>query len=194
MPLEYQIAMKPDEVTLLSSLLVCSRRYLEFGAGGSTCLAARMVADSVIAVDSSQDWLDSVAAICADASYPRKPVLVHADIGPLKAWGWPRDERQRAQWPSYHEAIWSHPAVTDIDTYMIDGRFRVACFMQVALRCRADALVIMHDFADRPNYADVHRVAREVARAGNLSAFVRRRDFDPGLASAILEERRFDPG
>lgn len=188
------IAMQPDEVRLLSSLLACSRRYLEFGAGGSTCLAARMVAEAVVAIDSSQEWLDRIAAVCADEFYACKPVLVHADIGPLGNWGWPRDDLQRSRWPGYHGSIWSHPAAVDIDTYMIDGRFRVACFMQVTLRCRADAVIIMHDFADRPNYAEVYRAGREVARAGNLSAFVRRHDFDAGVASDILQLRRFDPG
>ena len=193
-PPRLPIAMTPEEATLLASLLACSRRYLEFGAGGSTCLAAMTVAESVVAIDSSRQWLDRVAAICADDAYRCKPVLVHADIGPLQDWGWPRDESQRSSWPNYHEAIWSHAAVTDTDTYLIDGRFRIACFMQAALRCRADALIIVHDFANRPNYAEVRQVAREVACAGNLSAFVRRHDFDAGVASAILEKRRFDPG
>lgn len=191
---ELPIAMQADEVTLLASLLARARRYLEFGAGGSTCLAARTVAEAVLAVDSSQDWLDKIAAVCAHERYRCKPVLVHVDIGPLRHWGWPRDVERRSQWPDYHGSIWSNPAVADVDTYMIDGRFRVACFMQVALRCRADSVIVMHDFADRLNYAEVHQVAREVARAGNLSAFVRRHDFDPGIASAILQTHRFDPG
>ena len=188
------IAMKPDEVALLTSLLACARRYMEFGAGGSTCLAAQAVAESIISVDSSREWLDKVAAVCAANAYAVQPALIHADIGELRDWGWPRDETQRAQWPAYHEGVWSRPEAARADTYMVDGRFRVACFMQVMLRCPGDALVIIHDFSDRPNYAPVHRVAREVARAGNLSAFVRRQDFDASVASGILDQHRFDPG
>lgn len=188
------IQMKADEAALLKTLLASARRYVEFGAGGSTCLAAQTVSESVIAVDSSREWLDKVAASCAANAYSVQPVLMHADIGELRDWGWPRDESQRAKWPAYHEAVWSRPEAASADTYMVDGRFRIACFMQIVLRCTPDAVIIIHDFSNRPNYGSVHMVAREIARASNLSAFIRRHDFDAGLASGLLEQHRFDAG
>ena len=187
------IAMRPDEVALLRSLLACSRSYVEFGAGGSTCLAAQTVAHSVLSIDSSRDWLDKVASVAAKKAYPVQPILSHVDIGVVGDWGYPQDQATRSQWPAYHEAVWSHPAAADADTVMVDGRFRVACFMQVMMRCRADTVAIVHDFGDRPQYADIHQVAREVVRTANLSAFVRRTGVNPATAENLLEQYRFVP-
>lgn len=193
MRFDMPIAMRPDEVALLRSLLACSRNYVEFGAGGSTCLAAQTVAQSVLSVDSSSDWLDKVAAISAKKAYPVQPILSHVDIGAVGDWGYPKDETMRSRWPAYHEAVWSHPAAGGADTVMVDGRFRVACFMQVMLHCRPDTVAIVHDFSDRPQYADVHKVAREVVRSANLSAFVRRSDTNPGKVEKLLDQYRFSP-
>ena len=69
--------MSAAELGLLASFLRCAQHYYEFGAGGSTCLAASLVAQSVTAVDSSQAWLDEVMrryvarleALCREAPY-----------------------------------------------------------------------------------------------------------------------------
>ena len=190
---ELPVAMRPEELVLLRELVSCSRRYVEFGAGGSTCLAAQTVAESVVSVDSSRDWLEKVAAVAIAGSYKIQPALLHADIGALTDWGYPRDLTQRARWPQYHEIVWTSALAANADTYLVDGRFRVACFMQVMLRCQADAIVIVHDFSDRPHYGKIHSVAREIARSANLSAFVRRPGMCQSSARETLEEYRYDP-
>ena len=56
--------MSDDECRLFKSILKCSMRYLEFGSGGSTCLAASLVTESNISIDSSLEWLDKVRQVC----------------------------------------------------------------------------------------------------------------------------------
>ena len=48
-------------------------------------------------------------------------------------------------------------------------------------------------WADRPAYHIVKDVAREIASARSLSAFVRRNDLDVSRALEILELNRFEP-
>ncbi len=58
--------MEASEQALLETFLRSSRRYMEFGSGGSTVLAAGLVAESVVSVDSSTEWIDRVVAACAE--------------------------------------------------------------------------------------------------------------------------------
>lgn len=182
--------MTDKEIVLFDSLISCSRRYVEFGTGGSTCQAAATNKEWIISVDSSAEWLSKVAAQCNGSVK-----LLHADIGMVGDWGTPIDVNRRPDWPSYHERPWLEPEATDGDFYLIDGRFRVACFIQAILRsARMDAIFAIHDFSCRPHYHVILPFVREIAASGQLSAFVRRRDLDRDAASAVLEKHRYDFG
>jgi hypothetical protein len=164
--------MSEAEIHLFTSFLGCSSRYLEFGSGGSTCLAAGLVRTSVVSVDSSGSWLERVAKYCSDKKLPIAPALNYVDIGPTGDWGYPTDASTRDNWPKYHTHIWTNPIAVKTDLYFIDGRFRVACFMQAVLHAEPDAVIIFHDFQSREQYHVVHEVAREIATSEDLSVFV----------------------
>jgi hypothetical protein len=184
------IVMSAKEQELLLAFIRNSRRYVEFGSGGSTNLAAQHVKETILSVDSDAAWLEKVAAACAP--YPVKPQLVAADIGPTGNWGYPTDAGTRGRWPDYHEGPWALPGAGEADLYLVDGRFRVACFAQVILHCGPGAVVGIHDFADRPQYHAVREIAREIATVENLSFFLPRPGAGP-QARAILEAHRFTP-
>ena len=167
-----QPRMSEAEIRLFESFLRCADRYMEFGSGGSTCLAAGLVRSSVLAVDSSHPWLTNIATHCSQNDLPIKPDLIHVDIGATGDWGYPTDPTTRDTWPSYHRLVWTNPGTDDIDLYLIDGRFRVACFMQAVLRAERNSIILFHDFRSRAHYAAVREVAREIAVAEDLSVFV----------------------
>lgn len=186
-------AMRETEFALFESIVRCSTRYVEFGCGGSTAVAAHMAGTSVILVDSSQVWLDKVGEFCASKSFKISPQLILADIGPTQNLGYPVDESCRDRWPDYHSLIWEIFGADQADTFLIDGRFRVACFLQVMLHAPADAIVMVHDFQIRPEYHSVYKFAREIARVDNLSAFQRATAFKADDAIASLQGFSFDP-
>lgn len=173
--------------------LCSSDHYLEFGAGGSTCIAARLVRNAVTAVDSSAQWLRDVEQACSGEDCRVKPVMFHVDIGPTGAWGRPVDPSTQSRWPSYYEAVWERPASSGADLYLVDGRFRVACFMNILLSCRSDAVVMIHDYASRAQYHVISQVAREVARAEDFSAFVCMPGQSRAALRAILAAYRLNP-
>jgi hypothetical protein len=183
-----KIAMKDEELSLFRSFLRCSNNYLEFGAGGSTVLAASLVTETVLSIDSSQEWLGRVEKSCIEEKTQVQPELVHVDIGDTKEWGYPINKN--IDWTRYHSAIWERPLASHADLFLIDGRFRVACFMQVVLRSQPNAVVCMHDFRSRKQYHIIKEVAREVAVAGDFSAFVRQPGFVPAHAAQILQVHR----
>lgn len=185
------IRMTYPEKALLTGLLMNARRYVEFGSGGSTCLAASLVAESVISTDSSQEWHDRVREACVANKYPIQPTLIYVDIGKTGDWGWPIDASARDNWPVYYSAVWENPLSKEADFFLVDGRFRVACFMQVMLHAPQNALIAIHDFGERPGYQIVREVAREIQKAETLSIFRKREDYDVARASAILQEYAF---
>jgi len=185
--------MSEKELGLFTSFVGQSRGYVEFGSGGSTAVASRAVSQFIVSTDSARDWVDSVRAHCVGSGAPTIPTMILADIGPTGAWGYPIDESRRAHWRCYQELCWAHAQAAEADLYMVDGRFRVACAMQVLLRARTGALLMIHDFDSRPYYHAVRRFAREIARTEDLSVFLleERRD-QPGIA-LTLAEYAFDP-
>lgn len=185
------VHMSVAEMNLFKSFLACSERYMEFGAGGSTCLAASM-GKTTIAVDSSDEWLSKVAAECACLPNLPQRRLIKADIGPTGDWGMPTDPNTRDRWPSYYQAVWAEQESTDCDLYLIDGRFRVACFMSVVLRDGPSAIILIHDFFSRPHYHIVKEVCREIARVEELSAFQVPANIDRERAQAILDAHAYD--
>src|ERR1700754_566932 len=114
--------MSPEEVALFLSFVRNSRDYVEFGTGGSTVLASKHVKNSILSVDSSQQWLDQVSGACASSQ--TKPELTFIDIGPTGDWGFPTDASTKSRWPDYHSAIWKTPRSATADLYLVDGRFR----------------------------------------------------------------------
>ncbi len=85
------------------------------------------------------------------------------------------------------------PESSDADVYMVDGRFRVACFMQILLHSRRDALIMIHDYDLRSEYHVVKEVAREIVAAGSLSVFQRRDDRNETHMREILAAHEYDP-
>jgi hypothetical protein len=172
MEVTMQLRMSERELRLFEDFLKCSSRYLEFGSGGSTCLAARLVQTSIVSIDSSEPWLQNIEKYCVENKVPTMPDLFHINIGQTGDWGYPTDPRTREIWPTYHRYIWTNPAGSNIDLCLIDGRFRVACFMQAILHGNEDVLIAFHDFRSRKHYHIVREVAREVATAEDLSIFL----------------------
>jgi hypothetical protein len=188
-----KIAMTADELRMFYGVLGCTRRYVEFGSGGSTVLAAGLVQESVVSFDSSREWLDRVAAACRKNNTRLTPELIFLDIGEIGDWGFPRDDAAQIRWPDYHSGMWGDPRHAAADLYLIDGRFRVACCAQILLHAGGEALIAFHDYALRPHYHRVAEIAREIARVNDLSIFIRRSDFDRRAALNLLEDHAYDP-
>jgi hypothetical protein len=188
-----QPPMSDAELALYETLLRSSSNYVEFGSSGSTAVACRLVSTSVISVDSSPAWQLQVARFCRAQHTRLQPNCILADIGPVREFGYPEDDSTRALWANYHTAVWSTPGVSNADAYLIDGRFRVACFLQTLLHARPDALVMIHDFSSRPQYHVIREFAREIAATDQLSVFQRRIDFDTTRAAACLASHADTP-
>jgi len=168
--------MDADEKEAFYRLLANATNYQEFGAGGSTVVAVRYDnIKHIHTLETDPNWIATLKkrADISEAIAKGRLHLVHADIGRVGAWGRPVDGSKRANYPSYSNSS----AASDVkfDLVLVDGRFRVACFLHALQRIQdpLETLVAIHDYG-RSSYHVVERHAVLVQRVGGLAVFRRR--------------------
>lgn len=135
-----------------------SKTIVEFGTGGSTVLASRMDTTTIYAVESDKDWLSDVLNEIDAVAGPGTVIPVPVDIGPTIEWGRPKDLSQIRRFPNYAiSPFMKHVTARSPDTVLIDGRFRVACFVATLAFIKAKCTIIFDDYLDRENYHVVER-------------------------------------
>lgn len=132
--------------------------YGEYGVGTSTCWVSKNTNARIIAVDTSYQWLETVAK-CIDN--PGRAVLKHIDVGPIGKWGRPISYSKMENFNQYFEGIWSERDKPDV--VLIDGRFRVACFLTSLLRADEGTFLIFDDYVRRPHYHVIERFLKPVS-------------------------------
>jgi hypothetical protein len=163
--------MKRQELKCFERYLSAASSYLEYGSGGSTVMAAEIPDLKIQTIESDKVWLDELATKPAvkTAIDQKRLSLVHVDIGPTGQWGRPIDESGRDRWPNYQTAPWRGDYCPDL--ILIDGRFRVACAIQTALRLKNDAHIIVHDYRSRNQYHEIERFFKLVEEWQDLAVF-----------------------
>ena len=81
-------------------------------------------------------------------------------------------DRYRDFW-TYSISPWKQARELNVvpDTILIDGRFRVACFLYSLLRARVGATIIFDDYFDRPHYFVVERFFNVEEKSGRAGVF-----------------------
>lgn len=163
--------MPPAEAAFLADGYNAAKVILEYGAGGSTIAAAELPGRVVMAVDSSLDWLNGIAAWFA-ANQPESRVLLHhVNIGETKAWGTPKDASGWSRYHQYPLSIWDHPEFEHPDVVLVDGRFRTACFLATLFRASRPVTVYFDDYAERAAYHVIERYAKPDMVRGRMARF-----------------------
>lgn len=181
----------------------CEGSYLEWGAGGSTAVALDGPAKRVISVESDAAWIERIRAEVdgRGADVAARLSLVHAAIGEVGAWGWPADRSRTDLWPIYPAAPWplidAEGCVPEL--ILVDGRFRVACALGVALRLAerpgaASPLLLLHDAGRaRPGYEAVLMAWDRVATVDSLWHLKLRPEPDMAALRTAYAAKIIDP-
>ena len=85
----------------------------------------------ILAVDSSPAWFATMREATADQA--ERITIEAIDLGALGDWGYPTTYRHRFR--DFVHVHWQHGPVKP-DLVLIDGRFRVACFLHTLLASR----------------------------------------------------------
>ncbi|MBB5693050.1 hypothetical protein [Muricoccus pecuniae] len=181
--------------------------YLEFGLGGSTLAAVRANFAQIVAVDTSLDWV--VTARNHPEIRPRiddnSAAILHADLGPVRGWGYPASRQDLDRWPRYIAAPWREWSRRGAwpNLVYVDGRFRVACCLSVALATgrgageggeREPVRLLLHDVTDeRPSYRRVLEFFDIVQHVNSLYLLEVKRRPDYAALVGLLLDQQFDP-
>lgn len=182
-----QLTMPPQEATIVRFEYAKARVILEYGSGGSTVLAGENPSASVYSVESDGNW----HKMMVDWFERNPPVanlnLVHTDIGPTREWGFPKDSSSWVKFADYPLSVWDMPTLGEPDIVLIDGRFRVGCFLATLISIKKPVRVLFDDYLDRPNYHVVEEFSPRTKLVGRMAVF----DMKPIVLSSSLLRRTY---
>ena len=149
--------MPQEAVSVLAEAIRQAACYLEYGSGASTVLAMDLGVPTIISVESDRAWVKRLSDKLAGRLDPDRHFLLHADIGPTKAFGYPVSDAQWRNYRTYPLSAWELCRSRGLtpDVVLVDGRFRVACFLATLLFGRPGCRILFDDYDSRPHYHTV---------------------------------------
>lgn len=186
--------MSASKIQLLNDSLDRASHYLEYGIGGSTVLAAQKSMQTIIAIDSSDEWISKVKADIEKCVYSGNINLLLANLGNTAHWGYPTDEHLVKNWPQYYASPWiSYKGLgVSPDLILIDGRFRTPCFLYSLLHCKAGTRILWDDYHNRPEYHFIEKVLPPQGLVDDMAIFTVTDEVDTRLAAILLLENLFN--
>lgn len=164
---------------------------LEYGAGGSTILAANTSIETIVSVESDSEFLSALEAKVRNQFPQLRFFPIHVDIGSTREWGYPLDDTHARSWPKYCSEPWDLCNRNRIspDLILIDGRFRVACFFITLLCARRGSVILFDDYFDRDHYHAVEKIITPQDAHGRMAEFIVEKDID--ISRTVLELVRY---
>jgi hypothetical protein len=164
--------------------LAQSKIYFEYGVGSSTKYALLYSSTYVYSVDTSKEWLSKYTELNSN-----RFIGYWVDLGPLREWGSPIGFSKHFNFDEYVSILWDK-CVFKPDLVLIDGRFRVACFLKTILESELGTKIIFDDYVHRPQYHIVEEILK-VSQFSKRQALFIVSDFDRIKAENMLEKFKF---
>lgn len=163
---EYELFDGDD--SLFKRLIPDVKTYFEYGTGKSTQFVYKHYSADIYCVDTSREWADSVRKIIEDG---KEQILniQWIDVGQVAAWGVPTTDEYEFNFLKYAESLWTLKVEPDL--ILIDGRFRVLCFLMCLRNARPGTPILFDDYVDRQGYHVVEQFARRIETCGRQVLF-----------------------
>ena len=174
-PLPKEIIFKPEmtdkDLKAFSYFMKKENIYFEFGSGGSTNLAFYYKLKKIYSVESDINWHNKLKINNINITY----LTVDLKAIPNK-FGTPGSGTNVEDWKKYIQAYKSE---YNADIILIDGRFRVACGLDIFSKIKYDTLVLIHDYIGRNSYHILEKYYIKVECWDTLCAFFK----NPNISS-----------
>ena len=142
------------------------RNYSEYGCGKSTIWMSKNTNANITSVDTSKEWVD---AIQKQIPENKNVLLKFIDCGPVKKWGKPIDLSKKDSFIQYAEYLWKQDVKPDM--VLIDGRFRVLCFLISLKHANENTKLIFDHYLDRSEYRIVETILKPINFNGRQVCF-----------------------
>lgn len=165
------LTMPPAEAGALAAAYRAADVVLEYGAGGSTLVAADRPQGVIFSVESDREWLKAMESWFSANPPASRVVLHHADIGPTRSWGFPQGRKRIETWPGYALSVWERDDFGHPDVVLVDGRFRLACMVTTLYSIERPTVLLVDDYAGRPAYHRFEDLAGRPQMTGRMAHF-----------------------
>jgi len=152
---------------IFKSVMKDAQVYAEYGVGKSSIWVLQNTTARVLAVDTSEHWINHVRA---EAKASDRFDVAWVDLGPIGWAGRPNNFDRRLQFKDYVQSVWSRGA--DPDLVLVDGRFRVACFLYSLAKAKPGCTILFDDYTNRPKYHLVEEFIQPTGFCGRQGHFV----------------------
>lgn len=190
-PILYKFAMSNNEQEVFNKYIKNSKSYLEFGSGGSTLRALQKSKAKIYSVESSIDWINYLSKYwIISFAKNRRLFFYPIDIGKTEAWGYPISNESKHLFPNYSNSVFSALGSTEIDTVLIDGRFRVACALSTIInlsKFNNNPKILIHDFWNREQYHILLEFLTKIESVDTLGVFQVKDNLDLNLVKSKYE-------
>ena len=167
----FELTFPPETAEMVRGCYAKAEVILEFGSGGSSFVGLDEGAGLLMTVESDKAWSDRIDAALAERFDRERFLVHHVDLGETRDWGYPVNARRYRNCHTYALSIFDQPVFRHPDVVLIDGRFRVACFLATMLRVERPVTVLFDDYSKRARYHWVERFFRPVDFAGRMARF-----------------------
>jgi hypothetical protein len=163
---ENKAALFDGDDGLFKRIMASAVNYAEYGCGESTVWVSENTQTSIHSIDSSREWINLVREKIGG----REANLQWVDCGDLGDWGTPLSFEKRSNFKNYALSAWA--CNTKPDTVLVDGRFRVYCFL-TSLKYAAEGVrIIFDDYTNRPHYHIVEEFVPRSETCGRQCLFI----------------------
>lgn len=142
--------------------------YGEYGCGKSTKWVLSNTSANVIAVETSSKWVSAVKRV--NESSHHKLTIHHADLGEVGKWGRPLGYGRLNSFPEYTDFLWKQKELPEL--VLIDGRFRVCCFLTSLKFAEEGTKILFDDYSNRPQYHFVEKYVSPSKECGRQTMFI----------------------
>jgi len=152
---------------LFKSIVPRCRVYGEYGCGASTRWVLGNTTAKVLAVDTSKDWIETIDP---DHKYSERFDAHWVDVGDLGKWGRPLSYDNRDGFQDYTDWMWRQAQKPDL--VLVDGRFRVCCFLTALKYADEGTEILFDDYGSRRFYHIVEEFVRPSDACGRQRLFI----------------------
>lgn len=176
--------MTDNELFLFEKYIKNSKKYFEFGTGGSTYFVYEKSKANIITVDSSKEWIKKIKKQVNSL----RVKYLYVNIGKIGKLGRPENDLKKDNWYKYYNSIRRYK---NIDTVFIDGRFRVNCALE-SLKKHPNATILIHDFRNREEYHILYDFLDEIDFCEKLSIFKIKDDININEINECIKKHKYD--
>lgn len=173
---------------LFKKLVPQASHYFEYGCGKSTEWTYHNTDAQIRSVDTSQEWALKTQRVSEGKKGDRLQIK-WVDVGAVGNWGTPVSYQNRENFTEYTDWFWSMSDKPDL--VVVDGRFRVCCFLTSVKHAEVGTPILFDDYAHRTLYHIVEEFLPVLDRCGRQALFEVSKDAKKQITDDLIEHFRY---